>query len=226
MLQLAVASYALRLNLIFGSGRAGWWLFSAFSLLALAHGFLSVHPFGNVVEAEVKGNLFYALLSLLLLIVLAYLEALLRHRRRLKLDEQQSRSELESRIKVKTLELTRANEELRQAAAKLVSEVAERKRMQEEAEKTHKEMLAVSRQAGMSEVATGVLHNVGNVLNSINVSSSLISDKVRHSKVANLVKAVGLLQAHTDDLAAFLTRDGKGMQLSGYLSSLADYLAA
>jgi hypothetical protein len=28
----------------------------------------------------------------------------------------------------------------------------------------------VARKAGMAEVATGVLHNVGNVLNSINVS--------------------------------------------------------
>ena len=225
LLQLAVASYALRLNLIFGSGRAGWWLFSAFSLLALAHGFLSVHPFGNVVEAEVKGNLFYALLSLLLLIVLAYLEALLRHRRRLKLDEQQSRSELESRIKVKTLELTRANEELRQAAAKLVAEVAERKRMQEEAEKTHKEMLAVSRQAGMSEVATGVLHNVGNVLNSVNVSAALVADHLAEFQIDNIARAAGLMREHPTDLGDFLTNDPKGRLLPGYLAQLANHLS-
>ena len=60
----------------------------------------------------------------------------------------------------------------------------------------HRQLLEVSRQAGMAEVATSVLHNVGNVLNSVNVSSSLIADKVRASKAANLAKAAAVLQAH------------------------------
>ena len=35
------------------------------------------------------------------------------------------------------------------------------------------ELIAASRRAGMAEVATGVLHNVGNVLNSVNVSAEI-----------------------------------------------------
>ena len=58
----------------------------------------------------------------------------------------------------------------------------------------HQQLLEVSRQAGMAEVATSVLHNVGNVLNSVNVSSSLIADKVRTSRAPSLAKAVALLQ--------------------------------
>jgi signal transduction histidine kinase len=88
----------------------------------------------------------------------------------------------------------------------------------------HQQLLEVSRQAGMAEVATNVLHNVGNVLNSVNVSCSLISDKVRASKAGNLGKAVALLQGHESDLAAFLADDPKGRQLPGYLKSLADHL--
>jgi len=92
-------------------------------------------------------------------------------------------------------------------------------------EQANKELVDASRVAGMAEVATTVLHNVGNVLNSVNVSASLMADKFRHSEAAKLGKAVALLQAHAADLPAFLTDDPKGRQLPGYLASLAEYLA-
>jgi PAS domain S-box-containing protein len=93
-------------------------------------------------------------------------------------------------------------------------------------EQANKELVDASRLAGMAEVATAVLHNVGNVLNSVNVSTLLMADKFRHSKAANLGKAVALLQAHAADLPAFLTNDPKGRQLPGYLASLAGYMAS
>jgi signal transduction histidine kinase len=76
----------------------------------------------------------------------------------------------------------------------------------------------------MAEVATSVLHNVGNVLNSVNVSSTLVSNQVRKSKVANLSKVVALLNEHAADLGAFLTSDPRGKQLPGYLGQLAEHL--
>ena len=48
------------------------------------------------------------------------------------------------------------------------------------------QLMDASRQAGMAEVATSVLHNVGNVLNSVNVASSCIGDSLKKSKAANL----------------------------------------
>jgi signal transduction histidine kinase len=57
------------------------------------------------------------------------------------------------------------------------------------------------------------------------MSASLVSDKVRKSKVAGLVKAVELLQARRDDLAAFISSDEKGKQLPAYLGQLAQHLA-
>jgi PAS domain S-box-containing protein len=98
-------------------------------------------------------------------------------------------------------------------------DISERRRLQ-------RELLETSRMAGMAEVATSVLHNVGNVLNSVNVSSSLIADKVRQSKAANLGKAVALMRANEPNLGAFLTQDTKGRKLLGYLESLAAHLAA
>jgi signal transduction histidine kinase len=77
----------------------------------------------------------------------------------------------------------------------------------------------------MAEVATSVLHNVGNVLNSVNVSGAVILDKVRKSRVSNFCKAADLLEAHKDDLIGFVSSDPKGKRLPGYLASLAPLLA-
>ncbi len=91
---------------------------------------------------------------------------------------------------------------------------------------THRQLLETSRLAGMAEVATSVLHNVGNVLNSVNISGSLVAEKVRHSKVAGLARVVALLQEHARDLPGFLSADPKGRQLPGYLAQLSGHLAA
>ena len=111
---------------------------------------------------------------------------------------------------------------LRTRNARLEEEVRVRTdRLQE----THQELLAASRQAGMAEVATNVLHNVGNVLNSVNVSVTLLSDQVNKSKSGNLSKVSDLLCEHVSDLADYLVRDPKGRQIPSYLNTLANRLA-
>ena len=80
-------------------------------------------------------------------------------------------------------------------------------------------MLA-SRQAGMAEVATGVLHNVGNVLNSVNVSVTLVVEKVAHSSTTKLDKVLALLHEHENNLDHFLAHDSKGKKLISYLEVL------
>ncbi len=45
----------------------------------------------------------------------------------------------------------------------------------------NEQLVDASRLAGMAEVATGVLHNVGNVLNSVNVSAGIVAEKLRRS---------------------------------------------
>jgi PAS domain S-box-containing protein len=92
-------------------------------------------------------------------------------------------------------------------------------------EQVHRQLVDASRQAGMAEVATSVLHNVGNVLNSVNVSSSVIADKIRKSKASSLGKVVALIKEHENNLGDFFANDPKGKQLPAYLASLAAYLA-
>ena len=97
------------------------------------------------------------------------------------------------------------------------------KQAERELKELHRQFLEISRQAGKAEVATGVLHNVGNVLNSVNVSASLVVEKLRRSKASNLAKAAALLTARNGDLAEYLTNDPNGQKLPGYFAKLGEF---
>jgi signal transduction histidine kinase len=92
-------------------------------------------------------------------------------------------------------------------------------------QETQTELLAAARQAGMAQVANNVLHNVGNVLNSVNISAGLVTSRIRDSKAQGLARAVQLINEHAADLAEFLTRDEKGRRLPGYLNKLTAAIA-
>ncbi|HUO07121.1 MAG TPA: PAS domain S-box protein [Phycisphaerae bacterium] len=103
-------------------------------------------------------------------------------------------------------------------------DVTQRRKAEAEREELHRRLLELSRHAGMAEVATGVLHNVGNVLNSVNVAAGLITDKIRNSPVKKLIRAVELMKRHAEDLGAYVTSDPRGKQLPGYFNAVASVL--
>ena len=90
---------------------------------------------------------------------------------------------------------------------------------------TYKSLVDASRAAGMAEVATGVLHNVGNVLNSLNISANIIATGLRQAKTDGLVRIGELLHEHAADLGHYLTADPKGRLVPGYIQSLAKHTA-
>ena len=100
------------------------------------------------------------------------------------------------------------------------------KEAEEKVEAIHRQLLETSRRAGTAEVATSVLHNVGNVLNSVNVSCSVITETVRKSRLGSVARAASLLQEHAPDLAHFVTHDPAGQKLPEFLGKLAQKLAA
>lgn len=220
-LQCAVLGYGFWLTRRFGAARVGWSLVCAFSVLALLRVFL----FQTSFQFGIKVDIIFSVIALMLLAGMVQLEVLLRERLRAESVREEARLELETRIREQTAELTKVNGELRQTAERLKAEVEERTRMQREAEKTHKEMLIVSRQAGMSDVATGVLHNVGNVLNSVNVSANLVAGHLQELKINRLNDAVRLLQQNSSDLGNFITNDPRGKQLPNFLMQLGKYLS-
>jgi PAS domain S-box-containing protein len=107
-----------------------------------------------------------------------------------------------------------------------IQDITKRKNAEAELAALHKELLEASRRAGMAEVATSVLHNVGNVLNSVNVSCAVASEKIRNSRIGSVKKTADLLGEHADDLAAFMAGDPRGQKLPGFLHNLAERLAA
>lgn len=101
----------------------------------------------------------------------------------------------------------------------MASEAARRQRAE-------RELVVASRQAGMAEIATGVLHNVKNVLNSVGIASASVTENIKRSRAANLSKIVALIREHEADLGAFLTSDPKGKQIPVYLARLGEMLVA
>ena len=107
-----------------------------------------------------------------------------------------------------------------------LEDITVQKKMQAEMERVQKALVDASRQAGMAEVATNVLHNVGNVLNSVNVSASMVTERLKGSKVARLGTVAKLLGANVADIGNYLLRDSRGQKVLPYLEALSGQLVA
>lgn len=110
----------------------------------------------------------------------------------------------------------------------LESLVAERTReLQQTCEKlatTQEQLLTAAHHAGMAEVAIGVVHNIGNVLNSVVIATQSMNTRLRDLHMENLKKTVRLLDEHKQDLPRFLTEDAKGKKVLPYLAHLSDHM--
>lgn len=110
-----------------------------------------------------------------------------------------SRRELLARVKTH-LELIHVTRQLKQAQEKA---------------------LELARTAGKADFATTVLHNVGNILNSLNVSCSTLEQRVKLSKLEGLLKANELMGENQHNLGAFFAEE-RGAKLANYYYKLGD----
>jgi predicted ATPase/signal transduction histidine kinase/tRNA A-37 threonylcarbamoyl transferase component Bud32 len=137
--------------------------------------------------------------------------------------EQQSRAIEAANVSLarEIAERKKAEAELNRYKDHLKELVKERTR---ELEKAQGRLVELSRRAGMAEVASGVLHNVGNVLNSVNVGAGLAREMVGKLPVERLVRVVALLEENAGRLAEFLTADSVGRKLPEYVRKLGEAL--
>lgn len=105
-------------------------------------------------------------------------------------------------------------------------DITERREIARQHEEMNRQLVEASRQAGKAEVAVGVLHNVGNVLNSVNVAAGVISDTIRASKINALADVVALMRQQNGGLADFLTKDLRGRLVPELLERLTNGLCA
>lgn len=110
--------------------------------------------------------------------------------------------------------------ELRYAKDGLQQKLEELKKAQRAGDELQKQVVQASRRAGMAEVAASVLHNVGNVLTSINVSSDLAVASVRRWPVEDVQKVAALLEQHAADSTNYLAVDKRGQRIPGFLQQL------
>jgi two-component system sensor kinase FixL len=102
-------------------------------------------------------------------------------------------------------------------------DITPRKRAESELRRVNQELVRVSREAGMAVVASEVLHNAGNVLNSTGVSVAMLEHHVKQLKTEHLSRAVGLLEQHQGTLDAYLRDDPAGRRLLELLRGLAEH---
>ncbi len=105
-------------------------------------------------------------------------------------------------------------------------DVSERMEADKRERRLQRQLLEASHQAGMAEVATGVLHNVGNVLNSLGVASSTAQMRLKACQIEKVAQVAALLETRRETLAQFLTDDARGQRLPDYLTALSHRLSS
>ncbi|MEO5970686.1 MAG: ATP-binding protein [Bdellovibrionia bacterium] len=67
--------------------------------------------------------------------------------------------------------------------------------------------------AGMAEIATGVLHNIGNTINTVNIANEVLIESINASEISTIIQASNIMSGHRDNLLEFITHDPKGILL-------------
>lgn len=106
----------------------------------------------------------------------------------------------------------------------VVIDTRERKQSEAALRKAQQELVQASRKAGMAEVATGVIHNVGNVITAVNVAIRQLLDQEEESRLPGLRKVVGMLHGQPD-LPGFFASP-RGPKVVPFLDTLDQRLVA
>ncbi len=114
-------------------------------------------------------------------------------------------------------EIQRREHALREANERLEQRVEERTR---ELKDVHLQLVQSARRAGMAEIATNVLHNVGNVLNSVYTSAQLAKERMTGMRLEHVSRVANLLQEHQSDVGTFLSQDERGKNVVPFLQKL------
>lgn len=98
--------------------------------------------------------------------------------------------------------------------------ITARKNAEQDRDRLTYELQSAARQAGMAELASDVIHTVGNALNSINVSAQVLRQRIESKSVTHLSKAADLITRQGSKLTEFLAHDNRGQQFPTFLREL------
>jgi PAS domain S-box-containing protein len=105
----------------------------------------------------------------------------------------------------------------------ILRDISERKRVERVKKELHEKLVTAARLTGMGEVATSILHNVGNVLNSVSVSSTVLKEKLSKDRLIFNIHKINSLLANNQQ-QGFFSDDEQGKMIVEYLLALEQLL--
>lgn len=106
----------------------------------------------------------------------------------------------------------------------IVRDITTRKNTEETLANVQNQLITAAHKSGMADMATGVLHNIGNILNSVNLSGEEIYRITGGSKITGLLKATDMLVKNQDNIGEFLSQDARGKKLPEYFIKMGKVL--
>jgi PAS domain S-box-containing protein len=106
----------------------------------------------------------------------------------------------------------------------IMRDVTARKETEATLANAQNQLVDAAHKSGMAEMATGVLHNIGNILNSVNLAGEEIYRISGGSKINGLLKANDMLMQHEENMGEFLSQDARGKKLPEYFIKMGKVL--
>lgn len=106
----------------------------------------------------------------------------------------------------------------------IIIDINQDKKTEAKIKELNQKLLITARRAGMSEVATTILHNIGNILNSSNISLNVLKEDMSQPYYDKLFKVVNMIRENLHDLATYITHDSKGKLIPEYLIALSELI--
>ncbi|MDF1655001.1 MAG: ATP-binding protein [Coxiellaceae bacterium] len=100
------------------------------------------------------------------------------------------------------------------------SNITQRKESEFETERLHRDLSDVSREIGMAEVAINVLHNIGNILNSINISLESLSENKGQSSVFKVCDLLKLFEENIENISSSFKSKERSEAIRKYIPAL------
>ena len=86
----------------------------------------------------------------------------------------------------------------------------------------YRRLMDQAHKKGMADISTGILHNIGNILNNVNIATYSLARLLDDNAINDLIMANTLLNSRFDDLDEFIRSDPKGKTLMQFYVSLTD----
>jgi two-component system NtrC family sensor kinase len=93
-------------------------------------------------------------------------------------------------------------------------------RQADEIRSAQQRLIETARMAGMAEIATSVLHNVGNLLNTSVTATAIMRESLGSSKMSTLARLSTLLHQHREDFGRFINQDSRGGKLPEFIQQI------